>query len=100
MSVHSDTGIVSKAQDHHSTPLLSVAQVCVCVVCVPVWFTAPTLFTHSHAYFITIMQSAGGLEIRAFNFNQLRMVLNCAGAKKLKELQLCLEGMDICDMYT
>ena len=33
-----------------------------------------------------------GVEVKALNFKQLHRVLECAGEKKLKEIQLCLEG--------
>ena len=32
-------------------------------------------------------------EVRAFTFKELTQVLKCAGDKKLKEVQLCLEGL-------
>lgn len=41
---------------------------------------------------LTSVQVGDGLEIRALNFKQLHKVLSCAGDKKLKEVQLCLEG--------
>lgn len=38
------------------------------------------------------MQVADGIEVRALNFKELQKVLSCAGDKRLKEIQLCLEG--------
>ncbi len=38
------------------------------------------------------IRNEGGVEIKALNFKQLHRVLECAGEKKLKEIQLCLEG--------
>lgn len=43
---------------------------------------------------LTYVQVGDGLEIRALNFKQLHKVLSCAGDKKLKEVQLCLEGTE------
>ena len=33
------------------------------------------------------------MEIQASTFKELYSVVHCAGEKKLKEVQLCLEGM-------
>ena len=40
-----------------------------------------------------IMQIGESYEVRAFTFIALTQVLKCAGDKKLKEVQLCLEGV-------
>lgn len=40
-----------------------------------------------------MQESAGRVEIRALNFKQLNQVLKIATDKKLKEVQLCLEGV-------
>lgn len=46
-----------------------------------------------HVHFVYgLFQADDGLEIRTLNFEQLHKVLSCAGDKKLKEAQLCLEG--------
>ena len=38
--------------------------------------------------------------MRAFTFKALTQVLKCAGDKKLKEVQLCLEGLLISIPYS
>ena len=41
---------------------------------------------------ILYYQIGESYEVRAFTFKALTQVLKCAGDKKLKEVQLCLEG--------
>ena len=53
--------------------------------------TSAYIIVHVH-FVCAIFQADDGLEIRALNFQQLHKVLSCAGDKKLKEAQLCLEG--------
>ena len=42
--------------------------------------------------YVNALQHAGNLEVKASTFKELQTILRCAGEKKLKEVQLCLEG--------
>ena len=42
---------------------------------------------------ISCYQIGESCEVRAFTFKALTQVVKCAGEKKLKEVQLCLEGL-------
>ena len=44
-------------------------------------------------YALLYYQIGESYEVRAFTFKALTQVLKCAGDKKLKEVQLCLEGL-------
>ena len=44
---------------------------------------------------ISCYQIGESCEVRAFTFKALTQVVKCAGEKKLKEVQLCLEGLCI-----
>ena len=48
---------------------------------------------------ISSNQIGESCEVRAFTFKALTQVVKCAGEKKLKEVQLCLEGLWVLMYY-
>ena len=89
----SDVGFVSSAKQDGGEPHLSVTEVRHMML-----YNLPSHWWHTsymgHTQFSPppAPQEAGRLEIRALNFKQLNQVLKTAADKKLKEVQLCLEG--------
>ena len=78
---YSNNRVVSKTVTKDGGPLLSLNQVLM-LTC----YYVLSLYN-------VIMQIGESYEVRVFTFKALTQVLKCAGDKKLKEVQLCLEGV-------